>query len=204
MSKAKLRRTRASWSPSFARSVASVTPRASEAAAVGVTTRPRRTNGPSTYFPNAEHQRCTVHYLRNVRSLVSSRERQAMVTAALKDAWAAPTRAEAEARLQRLLAEIRSELPRLADWLEQTFADTLAFYTLPVGEARRRLKTTNGVEHDHAEVRRRSSVIRIFPNEAALIRLLGALAMERNEQWLERRYLTITKESNTDELAQVA
>lgn len=156
------------------------------------------------YFPNAEHQRCTVHYLRNMRALVSSRERQAMITTALKDAWTAPTRPEAEARLQRLLDAARSELPRLADWLEETFGDTLAFYALPEGEPRRRLKTTNGVEHDHAEVRRRSNVIRIFPNELALVRLLGALAMERNDQWLERKYLTFTKDSKMEELAQVA
>lgn len=156
------------------------------------------------YFPNAAHQRCTVHYLRNMRTLVSSRERQAMVTTALKDAWTAPTRAEAEARLQRLLDAVRSELPRLTEWLEESFGDTLAFYALPAGEHRRRLKTTNSVEHDHAEVRRRSRVIRIFPNEAALLRLLGALAMERNDQWLERRYLMFTKDSTMEELAQVA
>jgi putative transposase len=45
------------------------------------------------------------------------------------------------------------------------------------------------MEHDHAEVRHRSRVVRIFPNEASLIRLLGALAIERNEQWLGRRYM---------------
>jgi putative transposase len=128
--------------------------------------------------PEAEHQRCTVHYLRNVRSQISSKALQQEVQAALKDCWAAPDRAEAEARLHRLLDRLRSTLPRLAEWLEETFGDTLAFFSLPAGEHRRRLKTTNSVEHDHAEVRRRSRVVRIFPNEPALIRLLGALAME--------------------------
>jgi putative transposase len=130
------------------------------------------------YFPEAEHQRCTVHYLRNVRSQISSKALQHEVQAALKDCWAAPDRAEAEARLHRLLDRLRSTLPRLAEWVEETFGDTLAFCSLPAGEHRRRLKTTNSVEHDHAEVRRRSRVVRIFPNQPALIRLLGALAME--------------------------
>ena len=142
------------------------------------------------YFPEAEHQRCTVHYLRNARSKITSKTLQREVKDALKDCWAAPDRAEAEARLARLVDRLRPQLPGLTDWLEETFGDTIAFHSLPAGEHRRRLKTTNSIEHDHAEVRRRSRVVRIFPDVDALIRLLGALAMERNEQWLERRYLT--------------
>lgn len=157
------------------------------------------------YFPEAEHQRCTVHYLRNARSHVTSKALQGEVRDALRDCWAAPDRAEAEARLVRFVDRVRPALPRLADWLEETFGDTLGFFSLPAGEHRRRLKTTNSVEHDHAEVRRRSRVIRIFPNEASLIRLLGALAMERNDQWLERRYLTFEKEhAGENPLANVA
>lgn len=53
---------------------------------------------------------------------------------------------------------------------------------------RLRLRSTNSVEHDHADVRRRTRVVRIFPNDASLVRLASALAMERNEQWMERRY----------------
>jgi putative transposase len=62
------------------------------------------------------------------------------------------------------------------------------------------------MEHDHAEVRRRSRVVRIFPNEASLIRLLGALAIERNEQWLERRYMVFKSDPSTkdEEVTQVA
>lgn len=158
------------------------------------------------YFPEAEHQRCTVHYLRNARSQISSKELQRDMRDALKDCWAAPDRAEAEARLARLVDLLRPRMAGLADWLEETFGDTLAFYSLPAGEHRRRLKTTNSVEHDHAEVRRRSRVVRIFPNEPALLRLLGALAMERNEQWLERRYLTLEEYHSVKEepLAEVA
>lgn len=55
--------------------------------------------------------------------------------------------------------------------------------------ARRRLASTNSIEHDHMAVRRRTSVIRVFPNEASFIRLSSALAMERNETWLARRYI---------------
>jgi len=157
------------------------------------------------YFPEAIRQRCTVHYLRNALSYVSTARWQQIVRDGLRDVWAAPVRAEAEARLNRLIEVIREKLPRLAEWLEETAEETLGFYVLNDPHHRRRLKTTNGIEHEHAEIRRRSRVVRIFPNEASLVRLVGALAIERNEQWLERRYLTFQETAKTEEeLAKVA
>lgn len=156
------------------------------------------------YCPVAAHQRCTVHYLRNALSYVSTREWQQSVRAALKDVWAAPDREEAQRRLQALIARTRKPVPRLAEWLEQTGHETLTFYALPTAH-QRKLKTTNSVEHDHAEVRRRSRVVRIFPNEASLVRLLGALAIERNDQWLERKYVTFEEQpAEETELMQTA
>jgi transposase-like protein len=154
------------------------------------------------YFPDAAHQRCQVHYLRNALSYLSSDALQNEVRAALKDAWSAPTQAEAEARLTRLIDSLRDRAPKLASWLEETAHATLACYLLEEPEHRRRLRTTNSIEHDHAEVRRRTRVVRIFPNEASLIRLTTALAMERNE-WLERCYLTMP-EPETQPLRQSA
>jgi putative transposase len=139
------------------------------------------------FFPDAVHQRCQVHYLRNALSKLSSVTHQQKLFAALKDVWAAPTRAEAEARLARLVAAVRKGVPTLAAWLEETAPATLSSIGLP-RPARRCLSSTNSIEHDHAEVRRRTRVIRIFPNEASLLRLGTALAMERNELWATRRY----------------
>jgi transposase-like protein len=110
----------------------------------------------------------------------------------LRDAWEAPRRDEARARLRRLIDTLREKkLPTLADWLEETADQTLACYDLPAGVHRQRLRSTNSVEHDHAEVRRRTRVVRIFPNDASLVRLASALAMERNEKWMERRYFSM-------------
>jgi transposase-like protein len=139
------------------------------------------------FFPEAAHQRCQVHYLRNALSRVSARGTQEQLLAALRDVWAAPTRAAADGRLTRLVAAVQPRLPMLATWLEETAPATLAFYALPPA-AQRRLASTNSIEHDHAEVRRRTRVIRIFPNEASLLRLGTTLAMERNEVWSGRRY----------------
>ena len=146
------------------------------------------------YFPDVAHQRCQVHYLRNALAKVTSPALQAQLKDGLRDVWAAPTRAVADTRARALLAALRPAAAKLAEWLEATVHETLAFYVLPEAEARRRLRTTNAVEHDHAEVRRRTSVIRIFPNEDSYLRLGSALAIERNEQWAERRYFHLAPE----------
>jgi putative transposase len=152
------------------------------------------------YFPDAVHQRCQVHYLRHALTKVTSPalERQLLdgLRDGLRDVWAAPTRAVADERAQALIAALRPAAPKAAEWLETTIHETLAFYVLPEAEARRRLRTTNAVEHDHAEVRRRTSVIRIFPNEDSFLRLASALAIERSEQWAERRYLIIAQDDH--------
>jgi transposase-like protein len=141
------------------------------------------------FFPDAVHQRCQVHYLRNALDHVSSETAKDQVLAGLRDVWSAPTRPEAEARLAALITRLTPKLPRLTSWLETTASETLGVYALADRNARRRLASTNSIEHDHMAVRRRTSVIRVFPNEASFIRLASALAMERNETWLARRYV---------------
>lgn len=139
------------------------------------------------FFPNAAHQRCQVHYLRNALSRLSSPAQQHKLLDELREVWAARTRAEADARLARLVVAVRKPLPTLAAWLEETAPATLSSCGL-AGPMRKRLSSTNSIELDHAEVRRRTRVIRIFPNEASLIRLASALAIERNDAWCLRRY----------------
>ena len=157
------------------------------------------------YFPEAAHQRCQVHYMRNALSYVSTDAVRAELITGLRDAWAAPTREESRARIARLADALRTKVPMLAEWLEETAEQTLACYELPAGVHRLRLRSTNSVEHDHADVRRRTRVVRIFPNDASLIRLASALAMERNEQWMERRYFIMPEAPQTEpELRQSA
>lgn len=143
------------------------------------------------YFPEAAHQRCQVHYMRNALSYVSTDAVRAELITGLRDAWAAPTREEARARITRLIDTMRPKVPKLAEWLEETAEQTLACYALPAGVHRLRLRSTNSVEHDHADIRRRTRVVRIFPNDASLVRLASALAIERNEKWMERRYFAM-------------
>jgi putative transposase len=141
------------------------------------------------HWPDAVRQRCQVHYLRNALTKVTTPARQQALVAGLRDVWAAPTRAEAERRGATLAAAVRLPLPAVAAWLTTTLGDTLGFYTLPEAEARRRLRTTNALEREHEEIRRRTRVIRIFPNAASYLRLATALAADRNDAWAKRRYI---------------
>jgi transposase-like protein len=150
---------------------------------VGLTSAIRR------YWPEAAHQRCQVHYLRNALTRVSTPARQEQLVAGLRDTWAAPTRAEALARGQRLARTFEASVPAVAEWLTATLEDTLSFYQLPEVEARRRLRTTNALEREHQEIRRRTRVIRVFPNAASFLRLATALAADRTDGWAKRRYL---------------
>lgn len=140
------------------------------------------------YFPEAVHQRCQVHYQRNALAKVTSERLQQVTRQGLRDAWTAPSRAEAALRIARLIAELRPDAPRLADWLADTHAATLGCYVLESDEARRKLGSTNSLERHHMEVRRRTRVIQIFPHEASLLRLLTALAIEQNDQWRHHRW----------------
>lgn len=146
------------------------------------------------YLPGAAHQRCQVHYLRNVMAQAPSPERFHEAKEGLREAWDASTREAAHERIARLIAQLEQSSPRLARFIEESVEETLASFELSTPAERLRLRTTNAVEHDHAEMRRRTRVVRIFPNDASLLRLSTALAMNRNEQWASRRYLLISEE----------
>lgn len=150
------------------------------------------------HFPDSAQQRCQVHYLRNLLAQCPSLERFHEVKSALRDAWDAPNREGAEERIKSLVNELDAKAPRLAAWIDESVEETLAVFELTTPAERIRLRTTNGIEHEHAEIRRRTRVVRIFPNEASLLRLTSALAIERNEQWSDRRYLLISREAQLD------
>ncbi len=141
------------------------------------------------YFPDAVHQRCQVHYLRNALSKVSSDALHQRIREALHDAWSASTREEASGRFAQIIDELRPDAPRVADWLADTHGETLACYALSRDYVCRKLRSTNAVEAHHQIVRRRTRVIRIFPHEASLLRLLTALAIEQNDRWRHQRWI---------------
>lgn len=155
-------------------------------------------NALERYLPGCAHQRCQVHYVRNVMGHAPSPERFHEAKDALHYVWEAADSLGARERAKAIVTRLEDKSPKLARFIEETIEETLAVYELPTPTERFRLKSTNAVEHDHAEVRRRTRVIRIFPSEESLIRLATALAMERNEQWTEMRYLVLSEEDRLD------
>ena len=140
------------------------------------------------YFPHAAWQRCQAHYQQNVASKVPRRDR-AEVHDQLRDVFAAPDYEEAQRRAQQMIEQWSRRVPAFAEWLEETIEQPLTVFRLPKGH-RVRLRATNNLEKYHQEVKRRTRVVRIFPNRRSCLRLVSALAMEQSEEWLTgSRYL---------------
>ena len=134
-------------------------------------------------------QRCTVHFQRDMLGHVA-RAQQPMVAAAIRGVFHADSHDEARATLADVVERLQGPAPKVARLLEAAEPDLLAFYAFPT-EHRSKLRSTNPLERVNREIARRSDVVGIFPNDAALIRLAGALLVEQNDEWLVgRRYLS--------------
>ena len=140
------------------------------------------------HFQGASWQRCQVHFARTLHGRVGAKHR-ARLGADLRGIFAAASAAQARAAARACAAGWRSSHPAVATALEEDLEDCLACYAAPAAH-RLRVRTTNGLERFNQELKRRTRVVRIFPNRAALLRLVTALAMEQSEEWVSgRRYL---------------
>jgi putative transposase len=143
------------------------------------------------HFQGASWQRCQVHFTRNMLGQVAKRAR-AEVAMGLREVFAAPARTQALTVAQQLAGQWRSAHPRAAEMLEEELEDCLSCLTFPL-EHQVRIRTTNGMERLSQELKRRTRVVRIFPNREACLRLVAALAMEQSDEWISgRRYLDVS------------
>lgn len=137
----------------------------------------------------APWQRCTVHFLRDMLGHVSKAQ-QPLISGAIRGIFNAASQAEARERLAVVVDQLTAPAPKVARLLEDAETDLLAFYEFPE-EHWRKLRSTNPLERLNREIGRRSDVVGIFPNDQSLIRLVGALLLEQNDEWLVgRRYLS--------------
>ena len=134
-------------------------------------------------------QRCSVHFVRNMHGHCRRSDR-GLVSAALREIFDADGIEAAKARLGSVLERFREPLPKIAELLEAAEEDLLAFYRFPASHWPK-LRSTNPLERLNKEIGRRSDVVGIFPNDASAIRLVGAMLIEQNDEWLVcRRYLS--------------
>lgn len=142
-------------------------------------------------FQGATWQRCQTHFSRNMLD-ACPKKLQPEMKAALKSLYEADDRDTAVLLRDNIVSRFQQEAPKAVDLLEESFDDVLAVLNLPFS-LRRRLRTTNGIERLNEEIRRRERVIRIFPNEESLLRLIGALLMETHDVWQSGKvYLDMT------------
>lgn len=139
-------------------------------------------------FQGASYQRCQVHYARNLLGMVGQARRKEL-SEGLRGVFAAPSREVALRLASELAEQWRASHPRVAEHLEERIEECLTCLAFPESH-RRRIRTTNGLERLNQEIKRRTRVVRIFPNREACLRLVSALAVEQSEEWLTgRRYL---------------
>jgi putative transposase len=141
-------------------------------------------------FVGAGWQRCRVHFMRNVIAQVP-KSAQAMVAATVRTIFEQPDRAAARTQLRQVCTTLQERFPKVVTLLEDAEGDILTFYDCP-REHWRQIYSTNPLERLNKELRRRSAVVGIFPNRAAVIRLFGALLAEQTEEWLVgKRYFSL-------------
>jgi putative transposase len=141
------------------------------------------------HFQGTSWQRCQVHYARNLLGMVGAKKRKELA-ADLRGVFAAPDKRSALELVSSVAEKWRGKgHEKVACHLEEHIEECLACLSFPESH-RRRIRTTNGLERFNQELKRRTRVVRIFPNREACLRLVSALAVEQSEEWLTgRRYL---------------
>jgi putative transposase len=139
----------------------------------------------------ATWQRCRVHFMRNALAHAGKSGRR-VVSAFIATAFAQETAEAASQQWRSVADQMRPKLPRLAVLMDEAEPDVLAYMTFPK-EHRLKLHSTNPIERLNGEIKRRTEVVGIFPNEAAITRLIGAILMEQSDEWAVQRarYMTL-------------
>src|SRR3954468_9188273 len=140
---------------------------------------------------NASWQRCRVHFMRNALAHAGRNGRR-VVSAFIATAFAQDDSESAKAQWRRVADQLRPKLPKLAGFLDEAETDVLAYMTFPATH-RAKLHSTNPLERLNGEIKRRTEVVGIFPNEDAIVRLVGAILLEQNDEWAVQRarYMTL-------------
>jgi transposase-like protein len=148
-------------------------------------------------LPGVPWQRCQFHLQQNAMQHVPKIAMRKEVAADLRDVFDAPDRPEADRRLARIVAKYGESMPKLADWIETNVPEALTVFILPPAH-RKRMRTTNMLENLNKQIKRRTRVATLFPNEASLLRLVAAVLMEITQDWETGKVyldMTVTQEN---------
>jgi putative transposase len=139
----------------------------------------------------ATWQRCRVHFMRNALAH-AGRSGRRVVSAFIATAFAQDDAEAASAQWRRVSDQLRPKVPKLAALMDEAEPDVLAYMSFPP-QHRTKLHSTNPLERLNGEIKRRTEVVGIFPNEASIVRLVGAILLEQNDEWAVQRarYMTL-------------
>jgi transposase-like protein len=145
----------------------------------------------TTKVLSATWQRCRVHFMRNALAH-AGRSGRRVVSAFIATAFAQDDAEAARTQWRKVADQLRPKLPKLARLMDDAESDVLAYMTFPAAH-RAKLHSTNPLERLNGEIKRRTDVVGIFPNEAAITRLVGAILLEQNDEWAVQRarYMTL-------------
>jgi len=142
-------------------------------------------------FGGIPWQRCQFHLQQNAQAFIPRKDMQAEVAEAIRVIFNAPDRPTAERYLAETVKKYEKTASRLANWMEKNIPEGLTVFSFPAAH-RRLIRTTNGVERLNREIKRRTRVVGIFPNEASCLRLVSAVLMEISDEWESgRTYLSL-------------
>ena len=141
-------------------------------------------------------QRCQFHLQQNAGAYVPKQAMRYEVAADIRSMFNAPDRNAAEKYLQSAIQKYAKSAPRLSAWLEENMAEGFTVFDFPI-EHCRSIRTTNSLERINREIRRRTRVIGVFPNEASCLRLISALLMEISEEWQTGKRYCVSKMLNS-------
>ncbi|MBB3979520.1 transposase-like protein [Rhizobium azooxidifex] len=143
-----------------------------------------------TRILSATWQRCRVHAMRNALAYVPKGQ-NTMVAAAIRQAFIQPDHDNAVQTWRHVADQLRARWPKLGTFMDNAEADVLAYMAFPA-QHRTKLHSTNPLERLNKEVKRRADVVGIFPNEDSIVRLIGAVLLEANDEWqLQHRYMQV-------------
>jgi transposase-like protein len=140
---------------------------------------------------NSSWQRCRVHFMRNVLAHAGKQGRR-VVAAFIGTAFAQDDAEAARAQWRQVADQLRPRVKKLAELMDEAESDVLAYMSFPPAH-RLKLHSTNPIERVNGEIKRRTEVVGIFPNDEAIIRLVGAILLEQNDEWAVQRarYMTL-------------
>ena len=127
-------------------------------------------------------QRCQFHLQQNAQAYVPRLDQRAEVARSIRSLFECSSRQAAEQRLKEIVTQYTKSAPKLARWMEDNLPQGFTVFSLPPAP-QKRMRTSNALERVNMELKRRTRVARVFPNEASLLRLITALLTETSDEW---------------------